>query len=78
MWVIGGVSDHTLGRSPSAEGQSACRLQGDREEASNPAAPECSVSGCGCGPALLVASGLADIGLGCDHVSGVRVPSHHG
>jgi len=49
------------------------RLQGDREEASNPAAPECSVSGCGCGPALMVASGLADIGLGSDHVSGIRV-----
>ena len=49
------------------------RLQGDPEEATNPAAPECSISGCGCGPALMVASGLASIGLGSDHVSGIRV-----
>jgi hypothetical protein len=68
-------SYHTLWRSLSAQRWLICRLQGDREKASNPAAPECSVSGCGCGPALMVANGLADIGLGSDHVSGIRVRS---
>ena len=55
---------------------SACRLLGDLEDATNPVAPECSTSGSSCGPALVVANGLADIGLGSDHLAGIRVGSH--
>lgn len=49
------------------------RLLGDSVEGDNPAAPENSMSGCSCGVALLVASGLADIALGSDHLTGIRV-----
>ena len=49
------------------------RLLGDSIDGSNPSAPECSISGCSCGPALMVASGMADMALGADHLAGIRV-----
>lgn len=50
-----------------------CRLLGQEGSAFNPGAPESIASGIASGVALAVAADAATIGLGIDHLSGIRV-----
>ena len=49
------------------------RLLGRTGAATNPALPESIASGTGSGVAMAAAAGLADVGIGLDHLSGPRV-----
>ena len=49
------------------------RLLGQAGAATNPALPESIASGTGSGVAMAAAAGLADVGIGIDHLSGPRV-----
>ena len=49
------------------------RLLGNAGAAANPALPESVASGTGSGVAMAAAAGLADVGIGIDHLSGPRV-----
>ena len=50
-----------------------CRLQAREGATSNPRVADCPASGTGAGVATAVAAGLADVGLGLDHVAGLKV-----
>ena len=49
------------------------RLQAVSGVTANPEVPDCPASGTGAGIATAVAAGLADCGLGLDHVAGLKV-----
>ena len=51
----------------------SCRLLERESAATNPALPECIASGTGSGVAMAAAAGLADVGIGMDHLIGPRV-----
>ncbi len=50
-----------------------CRLLGQEGSAFNPEAPQSIANGTASGVALAVAADAASIGLGIDHLSGIRV-----
>lgn len=51
----------------------SCRLLERESAATNPALPESIASGTGSGVAMAAAAGLADVGIGMDHLIGPRV-----
>ena len=50
-------------------------MQGQSGATVNPTLPDCPASGTGAGIATAVAAGLADCGLGVDHVAGLKASS---
>ena len=48
-------------------------MQGQEGSTSNPVVQDCHASGTGAGVATAVAAGLADFGIGVDHVAGLKV-----